>query len=276
MRTEYRIDDKRNASSDGAAISLARIERLIAPSASHTESDDRDRGRNLLTQTVDITLRAVRSFAPPIHWIMAAITATIVFAYIRLVALTARLLASGERLWPDVPAPCVVAMWHQDAPSLMVAVAKRRPHSPSAIMIARDARGDMLALVCRMLGFEVARGGGRDGGWNVLVELAHRLEQGASVFITADGGGPARIAKIGAVALASAAGVPLIPLAADCSPAIQEHHKWDAARNPIPFGSVSVSLGPARTFEPFTDLPSIWQARNWLEETLNELADKQP
>lgn len=175
----------------------------------------------------------------------------------------------GERRWPDVPARCVLALWHQDAPSLLVAFAMRRPTVRSLIMIARDPRGDCIALLCRLLGLDVVRVGGEAGGWKALVELSEALAEGACVIITADGGGPARVAKVGAVALASAVSVPLVPLAADCYPAIEEPHKWDAARNPLPFSSVLVSLGAARSFEPFVDRGSIEQARKWLEEALN-------
>lgn len=84
----------------------------------------------------------------------------------------------------------------------------------------------------------VVRGDSPEGGWNdALLQLAHELMNGACVILTATGA--ARIAKVGAVALAFSAGVPLIPLAADCRPAIEERHKWDAARNPLPFGTSS-------------------------------------
>ncbi len=142
-------------------------------------------------------------------------------------------------MWPDLPAACVVALWHRHAPSLLVAFAKRHPSARSTIMIFRDARGDMLARLCQMLGFVVIRGG-TNGGWAALTELTHELEKRACAFITADGGGPMRVAKVGAVALAAAAVVPLVPLAADCSPAIEERHKWEAARNPLPLSHIGM------------------------------------
>ena len=77
-------------------------------------------------------------------------------------------------------------------------------------MISHDPRGDYLALLCRMIGFHVVRGDSEEGGWEALLELARELMNGASVILTADGGGPARQAKVGAIALASAVGVPLI------------------------------------------------------------------
>jgi lysophospholipid acyltransferase (LPLAT)-like uncharacterized protein len=121
-----------------------------------------------------------------------------------------------------------------------------------------------------MLRFDVIRTSGRHGDWSALRELAEKLKQDAFVIITADGSGPARIAKVGAIALASATGVPLVPLIADCHPAVQQSHKWDAARNPLPFSSVSVWMGTPRTFEPFVDWESIECARKWLEDTLNK------
>jgi lysophospholipid acyltransferase (LPLAT)-like uncharacterized protein len=249
---------------------LAFISRLLATSQ---KPADKDRGRNALTRTFDTAFALVRKYLPPLHWLFAAMTASILFLYAQLVALTARLVTTGSQEWPQVPTPSVLALWHRDAPSLLVAFAKRRPHVKTVIMIARDPRGDYLAMLCRLIGLCVVRGDSEKGGWDALLQLADELVGGACVIITADGGGPAREAKAGAVALASAAGVPLIPLAANCYPAIEEHHKWDKARNPLPFGSVFVSLGPARSFEPFVDRESIEQARSWLHEELDNRAD---
>ena len=244
---------------------LAFISRLVPPSQRLTAEH---LGRNVLTRALDAAFAFVRKYLPPIHWLGAAVTASILFLYVRLVALTARLTTTGERRWPNVPARCVLALWHRDAPSLLVAFAMRRPGVRSVIMIARDPRGDYIALLCRLIGLDVVRGDSEKGGWDGLVELSEALTQDVCVIITADGGGPARVAKVGAVALASSVGVPLIPLAADCHPAIEERHKWDAARNPLPFGNLSVLLGPARRFEPLLELSSIEEARGWLELAL--------
>jgi len=139
-------------------------------------------------------------------------------------------------------------------------------------MISTDPRGDSLALLCRMLGFQTVRGGGDEGGWEALVELSDVLANGASVFVTADGGGPARVVKVGALALASAASVPLLALSADSYPAIEESRKWDAARNPLPFSSILVSMGPTQVFERFNNVGSPNEAMAWLEQALDRLA----
>ena len=269
MSHDYHIEHKeRKAAIEIAADRLTRISKLLVCSKKDT---DKKPARNILTRALDSTFTLVRKYLAPLHWLGAGLMAMVMFLYAQLVKVTARLETSGSSSWPNIPTPCVLALWHRDAPSLLVIFAKRRPSSRTAIMISRDPRGDYLAMLCRMIGFHVVRGDSEEGGWEALLQLAQELMNGASVILTADGGGPARQAKVGAVALASAVGVPLFPLVADCHPAIAEPHKWDAARNPVPFCSLKILLGLPRTFEPFADVSSVEEARAWLEKTLNEL-----
>ena len=272
MSDHYHIEkEEPKAEIEVAANRLTRISELLASSKKQT---DKKPGRNILTRAMDSTFALLRKYLPPLHWLVIALGATVMFLYALVVAVTARLVSTGSPQWPNIPAPCVLALWHHDAPSLLVVFAKRRPPCRTAIMVSHDPRGDSLALLCRMIGFHVVRGDSEEGGWNALLQLARELMNGGLVILTADGGGPARQAKVGAIALASAVGVPLMPLGADCYPAISEPHKWDAARNPVPFCSLKISLGPPRTFEPLTDLTSLEGAQAWLEKTLNSLVLK--
>ena len=269
MSDHYHIEkEEPKAEIEVAAERLTRISELLASSKKQI---DKNPGRNILTRAIDSTFALLRKYLPPLHWLVVALGAIVMFLYAQVVAFTARLVSTGSPQWPNIPAPCVLALWHRDAPSLLVVFAKRRPPCRTAIMVSHDPRGDSLALLCRMIGFHVVRGDSEEGGWDALLQLARELMNGASVILTADGGGPAQKAKVGAIALASAVGVPLVPLAVDCYPAIAEPHKWDAARNPVPFCSLKILLGPPRMFEPLTDHSSVEEARAWLETTLNEL-----
>jgi hypothetical protein len=100
------------AGSDGEAAIAARrlrqIEELIKQSGEHPQRKSSELGRNLLTRAVDAGIRAVRRFAPPVHWLGAAIFAAVLFIYAWLLALTVRLTTTGERRWPDLPVPCEV------------------------------------------------------------------------------------------------------------------------------------------------------------------------
>ena len=145
---------------------------------------------------------------------------------------------------------------------------------PVKLMVSRDARGDCVALFCRWLGFEVVRGDAEHGGWKALIEIANEVHQGAAALISPDGGGPPLVARVGAVALASAAGVPLIPVGADCSPSVFEQHKWDDARNPLPYGRIAVACGEPLNFPSFEDAASLEMAREQLKDALNRAADE--
>jgi lysophospholipid acyltransferase (LPLAT)-like uncharacterized protein len=272
MHGDYHINgDKAEMEASSPADRLAHLAEIITATHSHTRDIPKHADRSSFTRFVDSGFAFVRKYAPPVHAAGSLLTAILFFVYARVVAFTARLKSSGASPWPDVPTPCVLALWHGDAPSLLVVLAKRRPATQLAILVAGDPRGDFLALLCRLLRLEVVRGSDEHGGWTALAELTQRLEEGACVIITVDGGGPARIAKPGALALASAAGVPLVPISADCHPAIQETRKWDTARNPVPFCSLTVIVGPTQCLDFFDDLQSFEQARSSLEKTLNTL-----
>jgi lysophospholipid acyltransferase (LPLAT)-like uncharacterized protein len=272
MQDNYYIEaSDLKAGTETAADRLNMIEKLLSTSSAQLPVKKQS-GRNLLTRSLDWFFGTARYYVPRLYKIGTAITAFMVFLYARLVALTLRLISGGHFRWPDIPAPCVLALWHGDAPSFLVAFATRRPASDMAILISFDARGDFLALLCRLLGFTVVRGGGADHGWEVLIDLAHKIEEGACVILTADGGGPAHVVKVGALALASATRVPLVPLSANCHPALVEQRKWDAAHNPVPFAKVVVVLGQARTIEPLSDLETIEESRRYLQSALEELS----
>ena len=247
------------------------IERILSTSSTQTPVKKQS-GRNLLTRSLDWFFGTARYYVPRLYKTGAAVTAFMVFLYARLVALTVRLVRVGHFRWPDIPAPCVLALWHGDAPSFLVAFATRRPASNMAILISLDARGDFLALLCRLLGFTVVRGGGPEHGWEVLIDLARKIEVGAGVVLTVDGGGPPHVVRVGALALASATRVPLVPLSANCHPAIMERHKWDAARNPVPFAKVAVVIGQAHTIEALNDSETIEKNRRSLQSALEELS----
>lgn len=256
---------------DNVALRLEEIARLSAQAGSPAPHTAKERGRNWWTRAVDAVLARVRRYAPPLHWIWAAALAICLYLYARLLALTARLTASGAIHWPDVPPSCVLALWHGCAPSLIVAIAAQRPRASLAILIADNPRGDCLSLLCRLLGLRVVRVTG-DGGWAALPELAYEIERGACAIITADGLGPARVAKAGAVALSSATATSILAAGADCYPAIPMPHKWDATRIPLPFGRVAMAISESRHCPDFADPTSIESARLWLEQALNEAA----
>ncbi len=252
---------------------LIEIAGLVAQYRSACPPAETKSGRNRFTRFVDRMFALARKYAPPIHWAGIAVSAFIFFLYAQLAALTVRLMTAGLPCWPYVPRPCVMAIWHGCAPSQLVAIVASRPRSPVAIMISRDPRGDFLALLCRLLGLRVIRGDSEERGWEALAELAREIENGACALITADGGGPARVAKVGAVALSMATGAPLITIGGDCHPAVFMRRKWDRARTPVPFGRVVITLSQPRQIPVAFDIEAIEQARSKLQMTLDEVTE---
>lgn len=229
-------------------------------------------GRNRLTRAVDRTLDFIRRRLPPIHWVAIRFLALLLYGYVRAVRATAEMVIAGRYPWPDFPGGSVLAIWHGSAPSLLVAFSARRPSMPVKLLVSTDARGDCVAVFCRWLGFEIVRGDAQGGGWKALTEMVNQVHHGAGALITPDGGGPPFIARVGAAALASAAGRPLIPVGADCRPSVFERHKWDKPRNPLPWGRIAVACGEPLTFPRFEDAVALEGARQQLQEALARAA----
>jgi lysophospholipid acyltransferase (LPLAT)-like uncharacterized protein len=254
------------------AEEIRRLAALRLHSKTITSSAFHKTGRNRLTRTVDATLAFVRQYLPPIHWLATRLLAVLLYGYARAVRATTEIVTVGAYQWPNFPKGSVLAIWHGSAPSLLVAFTARRPSIPVKLMVSGDSRGDCVAVFCRWLGFEIVRGDAQHAGWRALIEIANEVHHGAGALISPDGGGPPLVASVGAVALGSAAHVPLIPVGADCRPSVFERHKWDGARNPLPYGRIAVACGEPLVFPLFEDAESLERARQELQAALNRVA----
>jgi lysophospholipid acyltransferase (LPLAT)-like uncharacterized protein len=254
-----------------ALQNLNRLAELIEHAHLYTELHSVESGRNYWTRTVDAIFHFARHRIPMLHFAGASISALLLCLYTQLVALTTSFRTSGGIELRQIPAPCVITVWHGCAPSLLVTIAARKLPKPVAILIADDPRGDCLSMFCRWLGLTVVRSDGEGKGWQTLARLAKLIEQGVCVLITPDGWGNARQAKVGAVALASATAKPLIAVGADCRPALFERHKWDKARNPVPFGCIAVAAQDVSVPAFIADANALEQTRLRLQEGLDRM-----
>jgi lysophospholipid acyltransferase (LPLAT)-like uncharacterized protein len=255
--------------SDPVTDRLLRLAELVRHPDTTRHVSPQAAGRSAFTRGVDRVLLWVRRYARPIHWLGASTCGVALFIYLWLLARTSRLITVGARAWPDLPDRAVLAIWHDSAPSLFAALAKRKPGARMVIMITTEPRGDILTVMCRLLGFEVVRGDWEHHGWHSVARLANQISAGACAVITPDGGAPRRLARAGTLVLAAALGVPLIPIGADCRPALREPHKWDQPRNPLPFGHIAVCIQPELHAGDFTDTDGLESARLRLEQALN-------
>ncbi len=229
--------------------------------------------RNQFTRMVDACIELARDRLPLLHKIGATLFAVLMFIYLRLLGITIRLRAAGDRQWPEIPSPCILALWHRSAPCLLAAIARQRPYIPMVIMVSPNPRGDSLAVMFRLLGLQVVRGESGHSGRHALIDLSKELQNGKCVVLTVDGGGPANVAKPGAAILSIASEKPLVAIGTDCHPALAEPHKWDSPRNPLPFSRVAIAVSPAVTFPPVQDTAGLEWARKILELELHKVSD---
>jgi hypothetical protein len=104
MQTDYYINDQEvKAKIKPVAARLALIAELMSTPASRAATTGKELGRNFLTRTLDVGFALVRKYALPVHWLGVVLSATVLFIYARLVALTGRVTTTGALHWPHVP-----------------------------------------------------------------------------------------------------------------------------------------------------------------------------
>ena len=247
---------------------IERLARLVRHSPKPPHPSAAAVGRTRFTRRVDSTIFWMRRNIPPLHWLGSRLFGVGFFIYAWLVARTSRLIAVGARKWPDIPSPCVLAIWHDGAPSLLALLAKWKPEAKLAIMIATEPRGDSLEVLCRLLGIRVIRGDWEHHAWDAIGRTAELVAEGTCAIITPDGGGPRRVTRPGALVLAAAAMAPLVAVGANCSPALSEPHKWDKPRNPVPFGKIAIAISEPWSHQDFEHPAAVESARLHLEQEL--------
>jgi len=133
------------------------------------------------------------------------------------------------------------ALWHRDA--LMAAHYFRDRRVMLPVSLSRD--GELFDIALQSLGYAPsARGSSSRGASGLLRQLIRGVRRGLPVAVLPDGPrGPARRAKPGVVALASACGVPIVPIAFAGRPAFASRN-WDRTSIPLPFARVVVRFGP--------------------------------
>lgn len=108
----------------------------------------------------------------------------------------------------------ILAFWH--AQQLMIPFGYRGPGAH--VLISQHQDGEIIARIIATFGHRAVRGSSTRGGAVALRELIRLARSGQDVVVTPDGPkGPAQVAKMGAIQLARASGLPIVPLAFGCS-----------------------------------------------------------
>jgi len=137
--------------------------------------------------------------------------------------------------------PFVGAFWHNRV-FLATWFFRRRG---IVVMTSQSFDGEYIARFIQRFGYGAARGSATRGGRRALVLMRACLRIGISTAFTIDGPrGPVYEAKDGAVRLARALRVPVLPMSVSCE-RFWEVRSWDRFQIPRPFTRAVVLLAPA-------------------------------
>jgi lysophospholipid acyltransferase (LPLAT)-like uncharacterized protein len=188
-------------------------------------------------------------------------------ALIRCLGATWRISTEGPDPFQRA-GPLVGALWHQ---GLLVAAYRWRGRGV-AVPVSQSRDGELIAAVLRRLGFaESPRGSSSRGASALLRSMIRASRAGSPVAVLPDGPrGPARTAKPGVLALASAAGAALVPVGVAARPCLH-FGSWDRALLPLPFARVRCVYGTPLFVPKRTGDLEVWRKR--LEATLDRMTE---
>ena len=125
----------------------------------------------------------------------------------------------------------IIAFWH--GRQLMMPLAYRG--TEAYILISQHRDGELIHQIVSRFGFQSVRGSTTRGGVPALRHLIRLGRAGVDLVVTPDGPkGPYQVAQVGAVQLAKATGLPIVPLTFSCSKK-KVFRSWDHFLVPYPF-----------------------------------------
>ena len=196
--------------------------------------------------------------------------------YLRFVAGTSRmefdppglLLAFEDRL------PVIVTTWHGH--HFLATTFWPLDRYPLVTLISKTRDGEVMAAMAEGIGIRTIRGsGGRDkkktlrsGGIRGFLALKSTLDNGVSVFMTADISGISRRAGEGVIRLARVTGRPILGIGVASAPELRMEN-WDRSRIALPFGRSACVMAPPLEVPRDADDALVEAKRLELEASLN-------
>ena len=166
---------------------------------------------------------------------------------------------------PSLHQRFIYAIWHEN----LLFTAGVRFRGKISVLISQHADGELVARVCRHLGYATVRGSSTRGGARALRELLQRGRAGHLV-ITPDGPrGPRRRVQLGAVYIASRTGLAIVPVGIGYQRAWRVR-SWDRFAIPWPGTTAVAVAGEPLQVPPDLDRHQLEQYRLRLEQALAE------
>jgi len=144
-----------------------------------------------------------------------------------------------------------------------------RDRTGGVVMVSRSRDGDLIADTVERFGMRAVRGSSGHGGRDALDAMVDALRHGdVSAGVIVDGPrGPALEAKAGAVVLARATGLPIVPGTWWCRPLVRVG-SWDRTIVPLPFSRIAFAFAEPLRVPPDADADAMEAARAELTRRL--------
>ncbi|MEQ8329677.1 MAG: lysophospholipid acyltransferase family protein [Longimicrobiales bacterium] len=172
-----------------------------------------------------------------------------------------RLRAAGE--------PLIFVFWHGQLLPLVHA----HRNEGVIVLVSQHADGEYITRVLRRNGFGAVRGSSTRGATKGLKGLIRAARSGRDLALTPDGPrGPARVMKAGALAVAQATGLPIVPLAVGSSSGWRLR-SWDGFLVPRPLSTIRIQYAPPVRVPRDADRDALEGLGVSVEATLNAMTD---
>lgn len=150
-----------------------------------------------------------------------------------------------------------------------------RDRTGGVVMVSRSRDGDIIADTVARFGMRAVRGSSGRGGRDALDAMIEALRtEDVSAGVIVDGPrGPALEAKSGALVLARATGLPVVPGTWWARPLVRAR-SWDRTIVPLPFSRIVFAFAPPLFVPPDADEPAMEAARAELTRRLGDARAK--
>lgn len=165
-----------------------------------------------------------------------------------------RLIVRGEEYITQALAsnqPVFIGVWHA---RMIYPIWYMRRHKPLAL-VSQSSDGEIMSSLLESLGYDTIRGSSTKGSQEALRAMMYTLDKPDALMMNAMDGplGPARVAKVGGLAVAARKKAILIPVAGAASRRWIFKRSWDRFQIPKPFGRVIIQFGPPVELESGMD-----------------------
>ena len=174
------------------------------------------------------------------------------------------------------PEPCLLCFWHNRILGITYAFHRRYPinlRGGVTVLTSPSRDGEILSEFVGAFGMGSVRGSSSRRGSRALLELVRLIRNGKDIAITPDGPrGPRYKLGPGVILLAQATGATIVPAHASFSGCFRMK-TWDGFIIPLPFSTVSVTMGEQIKIPSGLGEEGFERARQSLEAQLKEAAD---